>query len=144
MSMDIGPPRWVWKVAAVGLFAIWAGVGVFLVSSSIQTGATARETRKAILLQEQNAARTDCRSAIIANFDEVLRHADGVQRVAQLDLARYLLGNPASTSETLMKDASDLEAANQAIAILPKVDDAVDHGYRLNGITHGACPKVVG
>jgi hypothetical protein len=117
---------------------------MFLVSNSIQTGANANETRKAVLLQEQNAARTDCRSALVADFDEVLRHADAVQRTAQLDLARYLLGNPASTSETLMRDATDLEAANQAIAALPKVDDAVDHGYRLNGITHAACPRVVG
>lgn len=85
--------------------------------------------------QIASSERTDCRSATNADFTDIVRRRDALVADGLVAIAR-------NDSATLAALADQVAAANQAVQSLPKLDDAVDHGYTLDGVHHPACPRV--
>ena len=110
-------------LAVACVVLVVTGIVVFLVLAGNSTSSDIRESTK----------RADCRTAYNADFTEVVRTrdalvAEGLVAVAQGDRAR------------LAAIAGDVDQANRAVQRLPKLDDAVEHGYTLNGVHHPPCP----
>jgi hypothetical protein len=79
--------------------------------------------------------RNDCRSAIRDEFDTIKD-----QRFNTL-LTTVFNHKPPGTPLT---DAENKNILNQETRVdaLPKISDAVEHGYTLDGVHHPPCPKV--
>lgn len=141
-GIKVGPPRWVWSLAAllgvVVLVAIPGAAFLEASKSATSSSASASEARRTRELSE----RSDCRTAYQADFTEVVRARDAIAVQSNIDFAGFLLGDPSVPSGKLATNRTALEEANAAVEALPKIDDAMDHGYQLGGVKHPPCPVV--
>lgn len=131
-----------WVVAAVVLSGLTLIVSLGLTAlrySDAAKQSTAAQASNRVL---QSADRADCRANYNTSLTDVIRARDAVSAQAQLDLAAYLLGNPASDSSKLAQDRLTLQNANNAVLALPRLGDAIQSGFVLNGVRYPPCPKV--
>jgi hypothetical protein len=95
----------------------------------------------------ESSQRADCREQYRADFTEVIRARDDLK----LDLdAQYYAATyesavtgqrpTAAQIERFGATLGELEGARAAVRALPKLDDAVNHGYELDGVQHPPCP----
>jgi hypothetical protein len=118
-------------VVVVGGWAVWK------VSDS---NADTNDIRKVLHAQALISERNECRDLIDSRFDEVVRERDAIGWSAIPQLIGIHIDEPAELRTT----AAALDAANMKVLALPSVDDAVKHGYELDGVHYAACPKVPG
>lgn len=91
-------------------------------------------------------SRIDCRAKIAAEFNDKRNKRDDAENTAVnvfLDTAlnHRPAGTPLSTDEnTTVQHKVDAAVKAQAtVDRLPMLNDAVDHGYTLDGVHHGPC-----
>lgn len=129
-----------WAVAV--LFGMLAAL-CFGVAIAVGLGFTGNATSSD--LAESNR-RTDCRSAYNADFTEVIRARDHAK--IDLDILRYnadiatATGVPITDADVtaFVAKRDEVQVLNNQVDALPKLDDAVDHGYTLDGVHHPPCP----
>lgn len=137
-SISVGRRVIVTLFAFLSVISLGVGLSVALGYSGNATSSDVRESTR----------RADCRSAYNADFTEVIRHRDDLK--LELDSQYYevqlLIARGAETAPTAEQIAAfadtkdDLDEARAQVAALPKLDDAVEHGYTLNGVSHPPCP----
>jgi hypothetical protein len=134
----VSASRWV-VIGVFGLLSVLcflAGINLMITRGGAASSRDVQDSQK----------RTDCRSAYNADFTEVVRTQTNLSIELQQQLTDALLasqrGERATAEDAARYQAtsSALTAATAAVKALPKLDDAVDHGYTLNGVHHPACP----
>jgi len=137
---EAAAPRQLWAQILVPMLVVIAIVVAFAGAWYARSGNDASQS------VQESTRRTDCRSAYNADFTEVVRRRDGLNTTFNRQLGAALLarvnGEPPDpvAIAAFEQTNTDLAAAQRAVDALPKLDDAVDHGYTLNGIHHPACP----
>lgn len=93
-----------------------------------------------------SSERADCRSAYSAIMTDVIRARDDLKIDA--DAQYYTATLASATGERPTQEVFDrfgatlvqLNAARDKVRALPRLDDAVDNGFTLDGTTYPACP----
>lgn len=131
--------RWVKLALTISMLTLLGVVAtLWLRFGDAAKQSTTQHAATAIL---QSGERADCRTAYNSDRNVVIEHAQIVERQNVSAFGGYLLSQGVSTAD-LVKNKAALDAANKAVADLPTLNDMVDHGYTLGGVTHPPCPKV--
>jgi hypothetical protein len=124
-------------LAALAVILVVVAIGLAFSYSGNSASQDVRESTK----------RADCRSAYNADFTEVKNARDDLK--LDLDTQYYtatyqsVITGQRATPEQVQHfgdTLAQLEDARAAVRALPRLDDAVDHGYTLHGIHHPPCP----
>lgn len=130
------------------LKGIAAGVLVLVLAMAVTFYLRGRDSAKQSTTQHsvnaivQSTRREDCARYYGGLFTDV----DRAQRIAaadgQIALGKYLIGDPSITPEVLKAAGTAVTKANTEVKALPSVNDAVNHGFTLDGKTYPPCPTV--
>jgi hypothetical protein len=120
---------------AVVIVALWGG------SKLNNTSQDTKDIRRVLHRQEMIFARNECRNRIESQFADVIQHRDALGWAGIPGIVLYHSDTSGELNPALVQIAVELKAANDAVLALPSVDDAVEHGYTLDGVKYPACPK---
>lgn len=122
----------------IGLIVIAIGVAAWSAYEATTSGSGVSEIRQLLNGQQAAAARDDCRARIESRFAHVVQQRDAIGWSAIPKIIGLHVGDTSDLTTTGMA----LEKANAAVLALPAIEDAVDHGYTLDGKHYPPCPTV--
>lgn len=141
-TVRFGPARWVWIVAATGLYLIVLAVGMLGLVKAGQGASRAGVARQLLEAQRAASARADCRTEYNAVLNESLKIRDNLAIQANIDFAGYLLGDPTTKEAKLLENRNLLQAAEKVVDEQPALAEAMRDGFSLRGVTYPPCPVV--
>ena len=96
---------------------------------------------------QESSRRADCRSAYNADLQSVIRARDDIKLSldaqyyrATFNQAVYGIAPTNDATALFGVTLNELDKARDKVNTLPKLDDAVDNGFKLDGVTRPPCP----
>lgn len=141
---ELGPPTWVWR-----LLAITSTIALVVVA--IIAGFTAVTLVHRIGDVSRSSARADCRAELAGVYAELRDDRDGLRARSAAQFNELVLAFASGAKVTDLDPElltwyattnAKLDAAIEAVDVLPPIDEAIARGVTIQGRRIGACPAV--